>query len=66
MSKQNETHMIYGVHYDISYDRSIRSWTTLVMDADGNQVGSAQYAPTRDLALIYAGLEAARPTTLDR
>ena len=66
MSTQRETHMIFGARYDIWYDRSVRSWTTLVMDADGNQVGPAQYAPTRDSALIYAGLEAARPTTLDR
>lgn len=66
MAKQTETHEIFGVRYDIWYDRSVRSWTTLVKDADGNQVGPAQYAPTRDLALIYVGLEAARPTTLDR
>ena len=66
MPKQNETHMIYGVRYDIWYDRAGCSWVVQVKDADGDQVGSAQYAPTRDLALIYAGLEAARPTTLDR
>ena len=66
MAKQNETHEIFGVRYDIWYDRSVRSWVVQTKDADNNQVGAAEYAPTRDLALIYAGLEAARPTTLDR
>lgn len=42
MAKQTETHEIFGVRYDIWYDRSVRSWTTLVKDADNNQVGSAQ------------------------
>lgn len=66
MAKQNETHEIFGVRYDIWYDRAGCSWVVQVKDADNNQVGAAQYAPTRDLALITAGLEAARPVTLDR
>ena len=59
-------HEIYGVVYDIWYDRAERSWVIQVKDHDDNQVGNAQYAATRDLALISAGLEAARPTTSDR
>ena len=66
MAKQNETHMIFGVLYDVWYDRGAGSWVVQVKDADGNQVGSAQYAATRDLALIYAGIYAAGYSALDR
>ena len=32
---------------DSFYDRSIRLWTCLWIDAHGNQVGAAQYAANR-------------------
>jgi len=50
-------HEIYGVVYDVWYDRTVRSWVIQVKDREDNQVGDAQYAATRDLALIYVGLE---------
>ena len=50
-------HEIGGHVYDIWYDRAVRSWVIQVKDHEDNQVGNAQYAATRDLALIYVGLE---------
>jgi hypothetical protein len=32
---------------DVWYDRSLRLWTCLWLDEEGNQVGSAQYAVRR-------------------
>lgn len=53
-------HEIYGIVYDTSYDHALRLWTTLAKDGEGNQIGPAIYAATRDLALISAGLEGRR------
>jgi hypothetical protein len=33
---------------DSWYDRSLRLWTCLWLDAEGNQLGIAQYANRRD------------------
>ncbi len=33
--------------FDTFYDRSLRLWTALLVDTDGNQVGSAGYGVTK-------------------
>ena len=39
---------------DSFYDRSLRLWTALIKDADGNQVGEAEYSPREDTAVTNA------------
>ena len=34
------------------YDRRLRMWTLYPVDAEGNQLRQASYAPRKDLALI--------------
>jgi hypothetical protein len=39
---------------DIWYDRHLRLWTLLWKDVEGNQVGPAEYYPTKKLAQEWA------------
>lgn len=38
-----------GVSIDYWWDSSLRLWTILARDRDGNQVGEADYAPNKTL-----------------
>lgn len=51
------------MNYIIFYDRSERLWTTYRTDAEGNQITEAQYASTKDQALILLGMTWNETTT---
>ena len=36
----------------VFYDRKLRLWTAYKVDAEGNQLGNAVYAPTKELAML--------------
>jgi hypothetical protein len=39
--------------YELFYDRSLRLWTLLWQDAEGNQIGDAEYFGTKPEALDW-------------
>jgi len=43
-------------HFEVYYDRPTRSWWGYWMDDEGNQVGDAVNAASRDWVLIYLGM----------
>lgn len=47
-------HTNSAVTPDIFKDRQLRLWTLLWKDAQGNQVGHAEYYPTKALATQFA------------
>ena len=46
------------------YDRSLRLWTVIAVDIEGNQIGGAQYCPRRD-GLKLARLDAVTQKAAD-
>ena len=50
---------IGALKFTYYYDRSLKMWTIIMRDAIGNQIGNADYAPTKDIAkqLIQAAAE---------
>jgi hypothetical protein len=57
---------IFGRRFRIFYARAERVWTAIEVNAAGDQLGDAQFAATRDLALVGVGIDAARPRAEDR
>lgn len=55
-SEQFSTLEIYGRRFRIFYSPTARGWIAQEVDVDGYQIGDAQDAPTRDLAIVYAAL----------
>ena len=51
---------VRGFYYNVWYERADRSWTVQATDGNGNQINSIISAETRDLALIYLGMDATR------
>jgi hypothetical protein len=47
---------VYGRTFSMWYDRADRVWVIAQIDGAGNQIGEADYAASRDLALIYIGI----------
>lgn len=47
-------------HIRVSFDRSRRIWTIQVMDAEGNQIGAADYAPRKPEAKAMSSRMAAQ------
>ena len=50
ITDQHTDHTPVGV--DCWYDRHLRMWTLYPVDAEGNQLRQASYAPRKDLAMI--------------
>ena len=63
---QPDEFAIAGRRFRVFYDRAARVWTVLELNAAGDQIGDAQYSPTRDLALVYIGMTAAAPAAEGR
>ena len=52
---------VFGITYTVQFDRSARQWRVNRVDADGNPTpDESLYAATRDLAIVYLALDAAR------
>lgn len=45
------------MNFHVYYDRSSKSWWAYRLDPEGNQIGDAVHGETRDIALIYLGME---------
>ncbi len=63
--KDRNLFRIYGRTFQVSREATV--WCVQELDAQGNQIGDAVFAPSRDLALIYIGTMAMRrpwPSTL--
>lgn len=55
-------HMQKVVVIEYWYDRSLRLWTILLMDAEGNQIGNAEYdARISDALVTCSRLKAEHP-----
>lgn len=49
---------IYKLHaYEYWYDRSYRSWYAIKLDEEGNQVGEALFAYTKEEIISYIEME---------
>ena len=44
-------------NYEIYYDRKSKVWWAFWKDKGGHQLGDAVNAPSKELALIYLGME---------
>lgn len=45
------------MNYHIYYDRSSKSWFAYFVDEEGNQDFEAIFAPSKEMCLIYLGMQ---------
>lgn len=45
------------MEFETYYDKSTRCWYALAVNKKGHQIGEAQNAYTKELAIFYLGLE---------
>lgn len=58
MTTGNKSLTIFGRHFDLWYDRSVRVWFAIEVDANGFQIGDTIDSIDRDTLLTYIGARA--------